>query len=88
MMNRSVQHGCVQGAMPDLAELLQLMEDDETEQIRDPEITENREIRSQEDKTDPQLRKRNVQDPLSRRWSRRTIRDNTYRVLSLFTWRF
>ena len=41
-----------------------------------------------EDKRDPKLRKRSVQDPLSRRWSRRMNLDETHRMPSLLTWRW
>ena len=88
MMNRSVQHGCVQDAMPDFEELMKLTEDGTKEQVREQEITKIREIHSRQDKRDAERTKRFVQGPLSRRWSRRMNLDETYRTPSLFTWRF
>ena len=44
MMNRSVQHGCVQDAMPDFEELMKLTEDGTKELVREQEITKIREI--------------------------------------------
>ncbi len=87
MMNRLVQHECVQGAMPDFEELMKLTEDDTKEQVREQEITKIREIDTRQDKRDPERTKRFVQAPLSRRWLRRLNLDETYRAPSLFTWR-
>ncbi len=88
MMNRSVQHGCVQDPMPDFEELMKLTEDGTKEQDREQEITKIRETHSRQDKRDAERTKRFVQGPLSRRWSRRMNLDETYRTPSLFTWRF
>ncbi len=87
MMNRSVQHGCVQDAMPDFEELMKLTEDCTKEQVREQEITRIREIQSRENKGDPERTKRFVQGPLSHRWLRRMNLDEAYRAPSLFTWR-
>ena len=87
MMNRSVQHECVQDAMLDFEELMKLMEDSTKEQVREQEITKIREIDTRQDKRDPERTKRFVQGPLSRRWLRRLNLDETYRAPSLFTWR-
>ncbi len=87
MMNRSVQHECVQDAMPDFEELMKLTEDCTKEQVREQEITKIREIDTRQDKRDADRTKRFVQGPLSRRWLRRLNLDETYRAPSLFTWR-
>ena len=87
MMNRSVQHECVQGAMPDFDELMKLTEDCTKEQVREQEITKIRKIDTRQDKRDPERTKRFVQSPLSRRWLQRLNLDETYRAPSLFTWR-
>ena len=87
MMNRSVQHGCVQDAMADFEELMKLTEDCTKEQVREQEITRIREIQSRENKGDPERTKRFVQGPLSHRWLRRMNLDEAYRAPSLFTWR-
>ncbi len=88
MMNRSVQHGCVQDAMPDFEELMKLTEDCTKEQVREQEITRIREIQSRENKGDPERTKRFVGGSVSRRWSRRMNLDETYRAPSLFTWHY
>ncbi len=87
MMIETVQHESVQDAMPDFEVMKKFMEDDSEVKDREQEITEIREIHSRENKRDPELRKRLVQGPLSRRWSRRMNLDETYRMPSLFTWR-
>ena len=87
MMNGSVQHGCAQDAMPDFEEVKKLTEDCNKGQVREQDITKNREIRSREDKRDPKWTKRFMQGPLSRRRSRRMNLDETFRPPSLFTWR-
>ena len=87
MMNRSVQYGYAQDAMPDFEELKKSTEDCRKGQVREQESTENREMRSQEDKRDPKWTKRFVHGPLSRRWSRRMDLDETFRTPALFTWR-
>ena len=87
MMNRSVQHGCEQGVMPDLEELMNLTEDSTKEQVREQEITKIREIHSRQDKRDPERTKRFVGGRLSHRWWRHLNLDETYRAPSLFTWR-
>ncbi len=87
MMNRSVQHECVQDAMLDFEELMKLMEDGTKEQVREQEITMNRQIHRQEDKRDAERTKRFVGGRLSRRWLRRLNLDETYRAPSHFTWR-
>ncbi len=87
MMIETVQHGCVQDAVPDFEVMKKLMEDDSEVKICEQEITEIREIHSREDKRDPKLRKRFVQGPLRRRWSRHMNLDETHRMPSLFTWR-
>ncbi len=87
MMTKSVQHGCVQDAMPDFEELKKSTEDCSQGQVRGQEITKNREIRPRQDKRDPERTKRIVQGPLSRRWWRRLNLDETFRAPSHFTWR-
>ena len=87
MMNRSVQHGCVQDPMPDFEELMKLTEDGTKEQDREQEITKIRETHSRQDKRDAVLRNRILQGPLSRRWWRHMNLNETYRAPSLFTWR-
>ncbi len=87
MMTESVQHGCVQDAMPDFEELKKSTEDCSEGQVREQEITEIREIHSREDKRDPEWTKRFVHGPLGRRWSRHLNLDETYRAPSQFTWR-
>lgn len=88
MMTETAQRRCALDAMPDFELKKKFMEDDSKGKNRRHESTKIREIHVREEKRDPQLRKRNLQDPLSRRWSRRTKRDNTYRVLSLFNLHF
>ena len=88
MMNKSVLHGRVHGAMPDFEELVKLTEDCSEGQIRGQELAEAREIPSRVDKRDAVPTKRYVQGLLSRRWSRRMNLDETYRAPHLFTWRY
>ena len=88
MMSRSVQHECIQDAMPDFEELMKLTEDGTKEQVREQEITKIREIHSRQDKRDPKRTKRFVGGRLSRRWSQRLNLDEAYRAPSLFTWRY
>ena len=87
MMNRSVQHECVQDTMPDFEELMKLTEDGTKKQVREKEITMIREIHSRQDKRDLERTKRFVGDRLSHRWWRRLNLDETYRAPSHFTWR-
>ena len=87
MMNKSVQHGCVQDAMLDFEELKKITEDCSQGQLREQEITKNREIRPRQDKRDPERTKRFVSSRLSRRWLRCMNFDEIYRAPSLFTWR-
>ena len=87
LMNRLLQHGCVQDAMSDFEQLMKLTEDRSKGKVREQEITGIREIDTQQDKRDPERTKRFVQGPLSRRWLRRLNLDETYRAPSLFTWR-
>ncbi len=87
MMNRSVQHECVQDTMPDFEELMKLTEDGTKKQVREQEITMIREIHSRQDKRDLERTKRFVGDRLSHRWWRRLNLDETYRAPSHFTWR-
>ncbi len=88
MMNETVQHGCVQDAMPDFEVMEKFMEEDSKVKICEQETTKIREIYSREDKRDPELKKRFVRGPLSRRWLRLMNLDETYRAPSLFTWRY
>ena len=88
MANRSVQHGCIQDAMPDFEALMKLTEDCSTGQVREQEITKIREIHSQQDKRDPERTKRFVGGRLSRQWLQRLNLNETYRAPSLFTWRY
>ncbi len=87
MMNESVQHGCVQDAMPDFEEQKKLTEDCSKGQARGQEITKIREIHSREHKRNPECTKRFVAGPLRGRWLRHMNLDETYRAPSLFTWR-
>jgi hypothetical protein len=87
MMMETVQHGSVRDALPDLEVMKKIMEDDSDVKDYEQEITEIRQIHSRENKRDPELRKRAVQGPLSRRFSRRMNLHETYRMPSLFTWR-
>ena len=88
MMNRSVQHGCVQDAMLDFEAMKKFMEDDSKRTNCEHERTRIQKTHSRQDKRDAEWTKRFVQGPLSRRWSRRMNLDETYRTPSLFTWRF
>ena len=85
MMNTSVQHECVQDAMPDLEELMKLTEDATKEQLREQEITKIREIGSRQDKRNPECTKPLVAGAISRRWWRRMNLDESFRAPSLFT---
>ncbi len=87
MMNRSVQRGCAQDAMPDFEVMKKFMEDDGKVGNCEQEISEIREIHSQKDKRDPALRKRCVRRLINHRWSRLTNFDETHRMPTLFTWR-
>ena len=87
MMNRSIQHECVQNAMPDFEELMKLTEDATKEQVREQGITKIREIGSRQDRRNPECTKPLVAGAISRRWRRRMNLDETYREPSLFTWR-
>ncbi len=87
MMNRSVQHECVQDAMPNFEDLKKLTEDGTKEQVREQEITKIRETHSRQDKRDAERTKRFVGSRISRRWQRRLNLDETFRAPSLFTWR-
>ena len=87
MMSRSVQHECIQDAMPDFEELMKLTEDGTKKQVREQEITKIREIHSRQDKRDPERTKRFVGGRLSHRWWRHRNLDETYRAPSHFTWR-
>ena len=87
MMNETVQYGCVQDTTPEFEVIKKLIEDDSNEEIRQQEITKIRKIHSREEKRDPELRKRVVQGPLGRRWSRYMNLTEIYRAPCLFTWR-
>ncbi len=88
MRNGSVQHGCAQDALPDFEELKNVTEDCSQGQVREQDITKNREIHPREGKRDPEWTKRYVWGPLSRRRSLRMNLDETFRAPSLFTWRY
>ena len=87
MMNKTVQHGCTQDAIPDFDVIRELIEEDTEGTIHEQEITKIRELHSRPDKPDPELRQRTVQGPFGRRWSRHMNPTETYRAPSLFTWR-
>ena len=87
MMNESVKYERPQVVMPDFEELKKLAEDCSQRQVREQGITNIREIDSRQDKRNLELRKRFVQGPFSRQWSRLMNFDETYRMPSLFTWR-
>ena len=65
MMNRSVQHGCVQDAKPDFEELKKLTEAYGQGWVLRQEIVNIRE-NLRENKRDVELRKRILRDRLSR----------------------
>ena len=88
MMNESVQHEYVQDAMPVFEVMKSFMEDDGRGQPQDRDIANIREIHLREDKRDPALRKRCVRGPVNHRWRRHMNLDETYRMPSLFTWRY
>ncbi len=87
MTNRSVQHECVQDAMPEFEEVMKLTEDGTKEQVLEQEITKIRETHSRQDKQNPEPTKRFVGGRLSRRWSQHLNLDDAYRAPSHFTWR-
>ena len=87
MMNETVQRRCAQIAMPDFEVMKKFMEDGSNEENREQEITKIRKDHSREDKRDLGMRKRVVQGPLGRRWSRHMNLTETYRAPGLFTWR-
>ena len=87
MMNRSVQHGCEQHAMPDFDELMKLTEDCTTEQLREQEVTKIREIDTRQNKRGPDPTRRLVRNRLIRRWSRHLNLDESFRAPFHFTWR-
>ncbi len=88
MMIETVQHGSVQDAMPDFAVIKKFMENDGRGKPRDREIANIRVIHPREKKRDPALAKRLVRGPFHHRWSRYMNLDETYRMPSLFTWRY
>ncbi len=88
MMNETVRYERRQAVMPDFEELRKLTEGCTQGQVREQGITRIREIDSRQDKRNPELRKRFVQGPFSRRWSGLMNLDGTNRAPSLFTWRF
>lgn len=88
MMNRSLQHGCVQGAMLDFEVMKEFMEEDSKRTNCEHERTRTQKTHSQQDIRDAGRTKRFVRDPLSRRWSQPMNLDEAYRTPSLFTWRF
>ena len=87
MMNRSLQHGCVQDAMLDFEVMNKFMEDDSKRTNCEHERTKTRKTHSRQDIRDAEPTKRFVQGPLTRRWSRPMNLDETYRAPSHFTWR-
>ena len=87
MMNETVQHGCAQDAMPVFDMMRMLNEDDAKGKIREQENTKTRGLHSRQDNRDTELRKRIVQGPFGRRWSRHMNPTEIYRAPSLFTWR-
>jgi len=87
MMNETVQLKCAPDAMPDFELIKKFMEDDSKGKNRQHEGTKIREIHVREEKRDPEFRKRVVQGPLGRRWSRYMNLTETFRAPGLFTWR-
>jgi len=87
MMNETVKRKCAQDAIPDFEVIKKLMEDDCKGKNCEHESTKIREIHSREEKRDPEFRKRVVQGPLGRRWSRYMNLTETFRAPGLFTWR-
>ena len=87
MMNETVQCKCAQDAIPDFEAMKKFMEDDSKRTNCEHERTRIRKTHSREEKRDPELRKRVVQGPLGRRWSRHMNLTETYRAPGLFTWR-
>ncbi len=88
MMIETVQHGFEKDAMPEFEVMKKFMEDDGKVEHCEQEIAEIREIQSPEHKREPELRKQFVRGPLRRQWSRYMNLDETYRMPSLFTWRY
>ncbi len=87
MMNETVQYGCAQYSIPEFELMKKFMEDDCKGKNCQHESTRIREIHSREEKWDPVSRKRVVQGPLGRRWTRHMNLTETYRAPGLFTWR-
>ena len=85
MLNNTVQRECIQDAMPDFEELMKLTEDCTKAQVREQEITKNREIHSRQDKRAAERTKRFVGGRLSGWWSQCPNLDEAYRTPSLFT---
>ena len=88
MMIEMLQHERAQDAIPKIEALKKLTEENEKEQVREQEITKNREIHSRQDKRAAERTKRFVGSRLSRRWSQYPNLDEAYRAPSLFTWRY
>ena len=87
MMNISVQHGCVQGAMLDFEAIKKFVEDDSKRKNCEHERTRFRKTHSREDKRDAEWTKRFVGSRISHRWWQRLNLDEIYRAPSLFTGR-
>ena len=87
MMNETVQHGCVQDAMPDSNVMKNFTEDDRKGMIGKREIARLQAIHSRKQQRDPKQKKQSVRGSISRRWLRRMDLDETCRAPSLFTWR-
>lgn len=88
MMIETVQHGYVKDAMPDFEVMKKFIEDDGKVGICEQGIPQIREIQSRDDKRDPALKRRCVRGPIKHRWSHHMNLDATYRMPSLFTWRY
>ena len=88
IVNRSVQHGRAQDAVPNSEALMKLTGDREKEQTGEHEIMKKREIQLWHDRRDAQRTRRIVRDQLNRRWARHTTVNNSCNVLSLYKLRF
>ncbi len=86
-MNETVQYGCAPDSMPEFELMKKFMEDDCKGKNYQHESTKIREIHSREEKRDPVSRKRVVQGPFGRRWTRYMNHTETFRAPGLFTWR-
>ena len=88
MTNDTARHGRTQDAMPSLQGMKNVMMDDSKGMVHDQQIDTFLQSQSREDDRSFQSRKRSMDGPLSRRWSRRMDFGEAYRAPSHFTWRY